>query len=177
MRFMGVPFCLSAVLLAWCAGCLPVCSQDVLGTNPGISGTSPGVFWPKGMSLEALGPSNLYPNGEQFGLSNTSGGFGTTGSGPASAVGLAQRSVSQLVQQELNRSYTYISGLTALENAQSQLNYSLLSGALASQYKAEISKQSIPQPGSVFVRPSFSNVDAILQDRPATTDSVLKTDF
>ena len=112
----------------------PAFCQETLGTGMGIPNSSPPVLWPRGMSLESLSPNNLYPNGPQFGLGNTSGGFGTSGSGPISGVGLTQRSVSPLVQQELRNSSSFVVKLTALETAEAFRGQSLLSFVLGANF-------------------------------------------
>jgi len=167
-------------LVAFQAATVCASAQDVLGTNMGIPNSSPAVQWPRGMSLEALSPSNLYPNGPQFGLSNTSGGFGTTGSGPISGVGLAQRSVSSLVQQEFARP-SYVSKLSALESAEALRGRSILSTVLGSRLETEMSRPSFVIPGQAgpgIVAPaSLPSVDSVLQDRPASTDAILRTNL
>ena len=162
------------------AAVLPACAQE-LGTNVGIPNSSPPVLWPRGMSIEALSPVNLYPNGPQFGLSNTSGGFGVTGSGPMSGVGLSQRSVSNLVQEELNRPYDFMRRLSGLENAEALRSRSLFSTVLGSQFRIEM-----PRPSTTLFRDvesrlgalapqSLPSADSVLQDRPASVDAILRT--
>ena len=155
----------------------PCSAEQSLGTNMGIPQSSPGILWPRGMSLEALSPENLYPNGPQFGLSNTSGGFGMTGSGPMSGVGLAQRSVSPLAQEEFRRPYSYIKRLTAMETLEATRSASLLYTTLGSPSRFSTSRISVIDEagGSGYASRSsaLQTTDSILQDRPATTDSIL----
>jgi hypothetical protein len=141
------------------------------------------------MSIEALSPNNLYPNGPQFGLSNTSGGFGMSGSGPISGVGLAQRSVSNLVQEELARPYANLRRLSSLENAASNRSIGLFSAVLGNQFQSELTHQgkfvgeshlitgssSASAIGTDIVISSTCSLDNILQDRPSTTNDILKT--
>lgn len=154
-------------------------AQELLGTGTGIPQSSPGVLWPRGMSVEALSPVNLYPNGSQFGLSNTSGGFGMSGSGPLSGVGLAQRSVSPLVQMEMQIPNVFVNRPTILENAESQRSRSLLSLLLSSNFRAEMNRPSSLHTTEItrpIIQPyAMPTVDAVLQDRPMTPDSILRT--
>jgi hypothetical protein len=159
---------------------LPVGSQDIGGTNVGIPNSSPPILWPRGMSIEALSPGNLYPNGPQFGLSNTSGGFGMYGSGPVSGVGLAQRSVSSLVREEMERPYEYINRLANMESLEVLRSQSLFSAALSNSARSELPQVSDFQfemrqgmTGSY----GLPNVDAVLQDRPTSVDAVLRTNL
>jgi hypothetical protein len=154
-------------------------SAQELGTNIGIPQNSPGVLWPRGMSIEALSPQNLYPNGPQFGLSNTSGGFGMTGSGPVSGVGLAQRSVSPLVQREFQSSSMFVNKLSVLETAESARSSSLLSSITSTQFRIEMNRasllQSVENSRPIIQSYSLPTVDSVLGDRPASADSILKT--
>ena len=154
--------------------------QDMLGTHIGIPESCPTVLWPQGMSLEALSPNNLYPNGSQFGLSNTSGGFGMFGSGAMSGVGLAQRTVSLLVQEELERPTVFIRRLSELERAEAIRSGSQFSLALSQQYSPAASGRAVPllprESRPALSAPwSMPSVDATLKDRPATVDSILNT--
>jgi len=58
------------ISILWATCSIPIYGQqENLGTTFGNS--SPGVFWPRGSSLETLGFGRLYPNGPEFELSNT----------------------------------------------------------------------------------------------------------
>src|SRR5579875_80481 len=161
----------------WTVAAGPSSAQEMLGTNMGIPTSSPTILWPRGMSIEALSPNNLYPNGAQFGLSNTSGGFGTSGSGPISGVGLAQRSVSSLVQEELERPYSYIQRLSSGEGAEATRSQSLFSSILGTRFRAEMPKSEWSEPISSqnLISPSaLPTTDSVLSDRPATVDAILR---
>ncbi len=165
--------------VAWFAGG-GAFGQDVLGTGFGLPNSSPPIMWPRGMSIEALSPSNLYPNGPQFGLSNTAGGFGTSGTGPVSGVGLAERTVSPLVREQMDQPFRYLRRLTDLFSAEAAQTRGQLSSVLSSRFRGEVGKTSTveAQPGTTVTSavPGFSAaVDAILNDKPATIESILKT--
>lgn len=154
-------------------------AQDILGTSFGIPNSSPGVFWPRGSSLETLGFGRLYPNGPEFGLGNTSGGFGVTGSGKLSGVGLAERSVPTFVQEQLERPYANTQKLTDAFNAERARSTSIFSAVLGDRFRSQIRLGSLsegPDLGGAktAVTPS---IDAVLKDRPATSDTILKTDL
>ena len=157
-----------------------VAQEDSLGTAAGIPNSSPGVLWPRGSSVETLGFGKLYPNGPDFGLSNTSGGFGTTGSGRMSGVGLAERSVSPLVQEQLERPYNNIQRLNDDFTRESAKAQSTFSDALSGQFRTEIQRGSVApayQPSSgQLIRPyALPSVDSVLQDGAPSPDGVLKT--
>lgn len=156
-------------------------AQDALGTNMGLPTASPGVLWPRGMSIESLSPNNLYPNGPQFPLGNTSGGFGTTGTGPISGVGLAQRSVSGLVQQEMERPNATLRRLSGLESAEALQGSSLLSKVLGTEFRTELlgspSYQQVPAGNAAAAVYTLPSVESVLHDQPATTQSILRTDL
>jgi hypothetical protein len=171
---------LSPVSLLFVLWFLPTArAQEVLGTGMGIPQNSPGVLWPRGMSIEGLSPQNLYPNGTQFGLSNTAGGFGMSGSGPISGVGLAQRSVSPLVQKELQNPSVFVNRLSIVEAVEQSRSQTLLSTLTSTNFRVEMSRPSLLQAAEVnrpivqtYMLPS---ADTLLQDRPPTTDSILRT--
>ncbi|MBX9686140.1 MAG: hypothetical protein K2X27_05530 [Candidatus Obscuribacterales bacterium] len=153
-------------------------AQDVLGTSFGIPNSSPGVFWPRGMGIEALSPENLYPDGPNFGLGTTAGGFGTSGTGAMSGVGLTQRSVSPLVRRELRPAYSFEQRLTDIFHIESSSSNSLFASALARRSRREMLAPVSPdyarsQPGNLITPYSLPNVDSILQDRPLGTDAIL----
>jgi len=148
----------------------------------GIPNSSPPVLWPRGMSIESLSPNNLYPNGPQFPLGNTSGGFGTTGTGPISGVGLAQRSVSSLVQQEMERPNAYLRRLSGLENMEALQGSNLLSKVLSGEFRTELLGTPALQPIGAAARTTGANytlpsIDSVLQDQPATSETILKTNL
>lgn len=166
------------VFLVCVAPCRAQSTVDVTGSSVGIADTAP-PFWPHGSSLESLGFGALYPNGPQFGLSNTSGGFGAPGEGRTSGVGLSHGGVSMLVQQELQRGNVSTErqiGVFRLESARSA---SLFSSILGGQFRLEMSQwfageefepwderqalvpSSVPSPGS------------ILQDTAPSMESIL----
>jgi hypothetical protein len=167
----------------WLLATQPVAAQENLGTAFGIPNSSPGVFWPRGSSLETLGFGKLYPNGPEFGLGNTSGGFGVTGSGRLSGVGLAERSVTPLVQEQMDRPYESTQRLTDAFKSESSRAAGVFSSALGDQFRSQIRVGSIDQIGGTvsvpvpqLVQPTaLPSVDAVLQDAPATTNSVLKS--
>lgn len=170
---------------------LPVCAQDYLGTAFGFPNSSPPIQWPRGMSREALDPANLYPNGAQFGLSNTSGGFGSAGTSQISGVGLAERALPFFQQEELRDPFAYNKSLNSrfhIEQIKSTLIFNrALSSALASQRTAG----SSPAPGLyaggaggqmlMFLPKSSSpedlSTDGILKDPGLSTDAILRTGF
>jgi hypothetical protein len=152
--------------------------QENLGTTFGIPNSSPGVFWPRGSSLETLGFGRLYPNGPEFGLSNTSGGFGLKSSGVVSGVGLAERSVSVFVREELERPNKDIQRLTTAFNKERGVGFNLLRTAMSVQFRSEMQKESISQLSAtqpttqLYLLPS---VDQVLKDQMPSTDAILKT--
>ncbi len=169
--------CLVLMYLSLIAGAPIANAQDALGTNMGIPSSSPPILWPRGMSLEALSPDSLYPNGSQFGLSNTSGGFGMSGSGPLSGVGLAQRSVPSWVSTELERPYAYLRKLSALETAEVIRSQTLFSGALTGQTRSQSFLSTFASGRDMSAPAGLPSVDSVLLDKPATTDAILRADF
>jgi len=159
----------------------PGFTQENLGTAMGIPNGSPGIMWPRGSSLESLGTGRLYPNGPEFGLSNTSGGFGVTGTGRASGVGLAERTLPGLAGQELDRPFTEFRRLTDAFSAERSRSSNLFSTAVGGQFRFEMQRSSfgLTQEAGVgggLVQPSqFTSIDATLQDRSSSADSILKT--
>jgi len=131
------------------------------------------------MSADALGGNNLYPNGPQFGLSNSSGGFGMIGSGPLSGVGLSQRSVSNLVRDELERPYAYIRRLSEILTGDSGRSAQLFSSILGGQFRGEIPRDwqrlEAGTAGQLMMPTPLPSVDTILRDSPASPDSILQT--
>jgi hypothetical protein len=166
-------------LIALLNGLLPATAQDRLGTAFGLPNTSPSLAWPHGGSLENLGGINrLYPNGPEFGLSNTSGGFGMIGSGPMSAVGLVQNSVSPLVKAELERPFSAGKQLTDIFKGEAAHSSALLSTVLAGRFRAELAKDQIFEPASTTqMGISMPSVDFVLRDQPASSDAVLNSSF
>lgn len=172
----------TAVLaLGWFLACLPLSAQETLGTSFGIPNSSPGVFWPRGSSVETLGFGRLYPNGPEFGLSNTSGGFGVTGTARMSGVGLAERSVPTFVQDQMSTPYTNTQRLTDAFNAENSRAAGTFSSAISSQFRSQMAggtanqTQNSINPSPIFPSVALPSMDSILQDRPATSDGVLKT--
>jgi hypothetical protein len=161
----------------------PALAQEQnLGTSFGIPNSSPGVFWPRSFSVESLGFGRLYPNGPEFGLGNTSGGFGVA-AGRYSGVGLAERSVPGFVQEQLDRPYANTQHLVDLFNEQSGSSKILLSALLSGQFRGEIQRGSVAQrfdiigadqPASLYALPS---VDFVLRDRAQSSDAILQTGF
>lgn len=171
-------FLSTASVIICLASASPVFADDTLGTNMGIPSSSPPVLWPRGMSDDALNPLNLYPNGPQFGLGNTSGGFGSYGSGPISGVGLAQRSLPNLIKEELERPYAFIRRLAMFESGEIYRSGSLFASILTS--RAASRAPSSP----VFLEPVHNGTpynpgltDSILHDRPFSSDSILNSKF
>ncbi len=168
-------FPLLYIILCSCASNVPAAAQD--GMNFGIPNSSPGVFWPRGMGIEALSPDALYPNGPQFGISNTSGGFGLSGSGPISGVGLEQRVVSPLVRQEFSQRFSYTRILEEDFLQESRRGAALLNTSLAGSVLMPSGSSVVnyfsPPPVQIGSPQTFPNVDAILHDKPLSTDSVL----
>ncbi|HEY9682920.1 MAG TPA: hypothetical protein V6C86_15195 [Oculatellaceae cyanobacterium] len=158
---------------------LPSTAEEILGTGMGIPAASPPVLWPRGMSLEALNPDNLYPNGTQFGLSNTSGGFGTSGSGPMSGVGLSQRSVSPLVQRELQMPLTgRMSSFDVIESTKvDRLFGIILSGPRPAASANRSYLESALLQGESYRQLQVNSTDSILGDKASTVDTILKTGF
>jgi hypothetical protein len=155
--------------------------QNNLGTSFGIPNSSPGVCWPQGGSIESLGFGRLYPNGPEFGLSNTSGGFGVAGSGRLSGVGLAERSVPTFVQVEMERPYVQINRLTDAFNRERTASAGLLSTVIGDKFRAEIQRGSLNESwqstSSSHLIPSYviPSVDSVLNDQSQSTDTVLRT--
>jgi hypothetical protein len=168
-----------SVLLASLNAALPANAQDKLGTSFGLPNTTPSVAWPHGVSLESLGGINrLYPNGPEFGLSNTSGGFGMIGSGPMSAVGLVQNSVSPLVREELERPFSAGKELTDIFKGEAARNTALISSILSGRFRTELAKDQIFEPAKVTqMGISMPNVDAVLRDQPFDPDAILNSSF
>lgn len=184
-KAMGIalPFRLSLTIatIATLSQAFPSYAQE-LGTSFGIPDSSPGVFWPRGMSLGAVSQRRLYPNGPNFGLSNTSGGFGLTGTGPISGIGLEERSVAPLESSELMRSSYY--GRRIIQNfgAESSRSNSIFGMVLGNRLRREMSNSFspdyMPPPAGALVSPySLPSVDSVLRDLPASTDSILKTNL
>ena len=169
------------VTSCWCLSFLPMSAQETLGTSFGIPNSSPGVFWPRGSSVETLGFGRLYPNGPEFGLSNTSGGFGVTGTARMSGVGLAERSAPTFVQEQINTPYTSTQRLTDAFNAENTRAAGTFSSLIGNQFRSQVpigsagQTQSSSSPSPLFQSIALPTLDAILQDRPATSDSILKT--
>lgn len=158
---------------------LPTQAQDT-GYFFGIPNNSPGIFWPRGMSQEALSPSNLYPNGTNFGLGTTAGGFGMAGSGPISGVGLAQRAVSNLVQIEMERPYTFFGQQTERFASESARSSAIFGAALGTGFRTEMQSRSerfSRSPLQTTIPSPLPSVDVILNDSLPSTDAVLKTNF
>ncbi len=164
-------------LVALLIGALPASAQDKLGTSFGLPNTTPSVAWPHGVSVESLGGLNrLYPNGPEFGLSNTSGGFGMIGSGPMSAVGLVQNSVSPLVREELERPFTAGRELTDIFKGEAAHSSALISTILSGRFRTELAKDQIFEPAKVTqMGISMPSVDAVLGDQPADRDTILNS--
>jgi len=143
----------------------------------GIPNSSPGVFWPRAESLETLGFGRLYPNGPEFGLGNTSGGFGLAGTGPLSGVGLTQRSVPSLEQAELDQPAITKRLVESLNEQRS--NFQILnSQVLSNTFRFEIQRGSVGQAlqtSPVLRSNDFISADRVLKDQPARTDDILKS--
>ena len=155
----------------------PVKAQTGMGF--GIPNSTPGAFWPRAFSIEQQSPSNLYPNGPQFGLSNTSGGLGTSGTGEMSGVGLEQRSVSLLVREEMCDLYSFGRQLRESFGRESLRGSSIFSTVLAGRFRSQMNSSAYPHyqmgnPGLItpYALPS---VDSILHDNSANTDSILRS--
>lgn len=166
------------VFLACPAPCRAQSSVDVTGSTVGIADTAP-PFWPHGSSIETYGVNSLYPNGGQFGLSTTAGGFGAPGEGRTSGVGLSQAGVSFLVQDELVKANTSVSRQTSAFRSESAFSSSLFSSILAGRFRLEMSRamdQDVWQTGAGGLLPaSVPSPSSILQDQPQTTENVLNT--
>lgn len=160
---------------------MPAMAQENLGTTFGIPNGAPAVFWPKGMSRESLSPSNLYPNGPEFGLSNSSGGFGMIGSGRMSGVGLARRAVSGLVAEELRKSSAsdgHATDMFSVENLRKR--YLLDQTLTSSSFRHDMRKATTIMvddltPNSLFEPYRLPSIERVLQDRAPSVDSVLQT--
>jgi hypothetical protein len=143
----------------------------------GIPTSSPGVFWPRAESLESLGFGRLYPNGPEFGLGNTSGGFGLAGTGPLSGVGLTQRSVPSLEQAELDQPAITKRLVESLNEQRS--NFQILnSQVLSNTFRFEIQRGSVGQAlqtGPIVRSDDFISADRVLKDQPARTEDILKS--
>lgn len=172
-----------------------------MGTPTGIPNSSPAVMWPRAFSFESLGTGRLYPNGPEFGLSNTSGGFGSTGTGRISGVGLSERSLTGLAGQEIERPFAELRRLTDAFSAERARGSNIFGTALGSQFRSQMqlgsfdalesrgslgalgasgaigSNPSNPQASfGALVSPSqLTSLDAVLRDRPASADSILRT--
>jgi hypothetical protein len=161
----------------------PAYSQNLLGTSVGIANSSPAISWPRGLSFDSLGPNNLYPNGPEFGLSNTSGGFGLISSGPVSGVGLTRKSLSEFVQQEIVQPYNFHKRLTDIFNSEAASSSSILELALGSRFRTGLQRGSLADKfedssiGHLIAPVSLPNVDSILKDKPASPDSLLQTNL
>jgi hypothetical protein len=144
----------------------------------GIPNSSPPVFWPRGMSVEALSPENLYPNGPQFGLGNTSGGFGSYGSGPISGVGLAQRALPTLMSEELEHPYFFVRRMYLLDSAEALKSHALFASILAGR-GSSAANQAQPFKTQFYLSSPYSSAltDSILYDRPASVDTILNSKF
>lgn len=174
MKLISFP---TLIVIATLAGTGPCYCQET-GTSFGVPNSSPPVIWPRGMSIETLSPNNLYPNGPQFGLSNTSGGFGLSGTGPSSGVGLAERTLSPLILESLSNADEAIKkGISQLNVEEIKANTNIRS-VLSQQYRRELaspnrmatSRRTVEK----FEEQTLPGVDRILHDTPYTTDSILK---
>jgi len=180
-ELLGMSLSLLMCLMLWSTISLPAYCQEtpvtVVGTSIGIPDNCPTVLWPRGMSIEALSPNNLYPNGGNFGLGNTSGGFGMSGSGTMSGIGLAERTVNNLVQEQFQQPNYYVNRISQMEVVESKRSGSQFGLALSSQ------SQVLPRPKPFLLKPavpgltpfSLPAVDAILKDSSPSVDSVLKS--
>jgi hypothetical protein len=158
---------------------LPAAAQENLGTSFGLPGNSPAVSWPHGLSLEALGGiDRLYPNGPEFGLANTSGGFGMIGSGRISAIGLVQNSVSPLVREELEHPFSNTKRLTDIFAGEAARSSNLFSTVLSGRFRLEVGQGLSDQPfesGAVRTESiSMPSVDSVLKDQSVGVNSILK---
>ena len=155
---------------------LPTCAQN---TNFGIPSNSPAVLWPRGFSQDYLGFDRLYPNGPEFGLSTTVGGFGLIGSGPVSAIGATRTTVQVWVRQEQIRPYTNLRRLTDIFNAERGREYALLNVALMKSFSSELQRGATLAStetgisGRVISPAVSQSNDFILRDQPASPDSIL----
>lgn len=174
---MKKSFALIPIMVFACT-CLSAAQAQDIGTSFGVPNSSPPVIWPRGMSIETLSPNNLYPNGPQFGLSNTSGGFGLSGTGPSSGIGLAERTLSPLILQSLSNADDAIKrGITQLNVEEIKANSDIRS-VLSNQYRREINAtdrlMTSRRNTEKFEAQTLPGVDKILHDAPFTTDSILK---
>lgn len=154
---------------------LPAYAQeDVTGMSFGIPNTSPGAFWPRAMSAAQLSPDKLYPNGSAFGLGNTSGGFGVSGTGPLSGVGLTERSLNPLAAQEMSTP-SMNRRLNEMFFQESALSGSIFSAVLAGRARREMQSPFVPTGPQVRMLMSdpLPSVDAVLRDSPPSVDSIL----
>ena len=156
-------------------------AEDNLGTAMGLPNSSPSIQWPRGFSLESLGTGRLYPNGPEFGLSTTAGGFGSSGTARISGAGLAERSVAGLAGSEF-KPFSEIRTLSDAFSLERQRSSLLFGAALGRQFRTEM--QRLPEDistgsssGALFRLLPLPSVDAVLGDKPASTDSVLRTNF
>lgn len=152
-------------------------AQEDLGTAFGLPNSSPGVFWPRGMSIDQLSPNRLYPNGPNFGLSTTAGGFGLAGTGPLSGVGLTERRLAPLAAQEMADPFGFNSRLLDAFSRESSLSASLFGSVLAGQARRQMQMtytlaQPLPTTGTNITDP-LPSVDSILQDRSSSVDAIL----
>ncbi len=148
--------------------------QDDTGMSFGIPNSSPGAFWPRAMSAAQLSPDKLYPNGAGFGLGNTSGGFGVSGTGPLSGVGLTERSINPLAAREMSTpSMTRRMGEVFAQ--ESALSGSIFSSVLAGQARRQMQSPFVPTGPQVKMLMSdpLPSVDSVLRDNPASVDSIL----
>jgi hypothetical protein len=172
---------LSALVIAFLACpafCLAQSTVDVTGSTVGIADTAP-PFWPHGSSIETYGVNSLYPNGGQFGLSTTAGGFGAPGEGRTSSVGLSQSGVSFLVKEELEKGNSAVIRQTSAFRSESAFSSSLFSSILAGRFRLEMSRamdQDVWRTSAGGVIPaSVPSPSSILQDQPQSTENVLNT--
>ncbi len=165
---------------------IPNNTQPPITTTFGIPSSSPGVFWPRGSSIESLGFGRLYPNGPEFGLSNTSGGFGLLGSGPVSGVGLAEKTVPTFVQEQMSRSYSNTMHLTDTFNRErAAFKETVLTTAISNEFRSEMQKSRTAQNKEIPIPDvplqlntqltALPSVDRVLQDQMPNTDAILKT--
>lgn len=148
--------------------------EDVTGTGFGIPHSTPGAFWPRAMSATQLGPGKLYPDGPNFGLGNTSGGFGLTGSGPLSGVGLTERSINPLTAREMSTP-SLNRRLGEMFQQESILSGSIFSSVLAGQARREMQSPFTPTGSQVQMLMSgpLPSIDSVLRDKPSSIDSIL----
>ena len=157
----------------------PAIAQERTGTSFGVPNSSPCVMWPRLMGIDVIQPGALYPNGNEFGLGTTAGGFGSSGTGALSGVGLERRSLGGLEAAESANRFSYQQRLAESFASENLRGNSVFSAPVSSRLSRQFGNQFTPPSSAGALIPSsdFPGVDKVLNDRPPDTDTILQTNL